>query len=1508
MAANIGEADVEIHGDLKPFEKDLAKARAILESLGDKKVHIEADFDDKKVVRFNSVVGQALGKASQLSKVKFDNLNELAGSALAADSLLNVLGNIFNSALKVRRVAVQMGAALAAAFAGGAQAAGAFISALGRVVSGLEAAAGIGVLAIGIKLQLANADVAEAKNNLTSTFKEVGTRASESLREPLKTFFNDLASTTKTLEPTFTKFFATVKPGFEALGKSINKTLLSPQFQELFNRIGASANKFLEGTAARLPGILNGFLVISGAIKTAGARIREAFGPGILDKFNVTGFVNGIKSVTDALVSAGPGVKAFKANLGLAFDAVGQAAKGVLATIGQVGPALFNALGPIAAKAATAAGTIASSFIKLAAEVFPAVTKSAQQFITVFGDNFAKSIEGLAAPLSAVINGAAQLGTSLAPLLPIFSQILTNLDPIVVGFLSMLNAIAPLVVAIGNLAAAMTSAFGPVLGTVFSTLSAIASVLSTVLTPVINTLANSSLAPFVGGLLAAVTAMALFSTAIGIVGLKTGELGPKATIAATQFKAAFASVGAVTAGVSTAITASVSAISAAGGKIASGIGAGVASANARLATLGPTAQGAAIRLVQAGQLAGNAFNAIGTGVSRAAGLVQTGFRAMSAASLTSVSQMSSAAAANAAAQARMAAAISATAGATRSQQAGALAASAALRVQQVALTGVAAASGAAAVGARAVGVAFRFMGGPITLVLIGIELIIAGFKGLVEIGKGVGKILEGIFTLDFDKIKEGFHQVVQGAKDTVSQVVDHFTGGGEEAGEGFNDGVEKGAAGTGAALKGEFEKIRFDAAAAGSASGQSFSQQFAQQLSSLNPGAQIATLEALFKEGGLLAGNGFVQGVAERNVVADIATSLQLPQEVIDNFRASGDAGGSGLSEAFQAKIADLKNIIPKSLGEAEALKKLGQQIGGEGGAALVKSAEEAITKLKGGPQKAAGDALKPAGGEAAKQGQEAAKELIDSVTEALQGSADQITASLSLAFDEALGTLGGEILGPKLANALSTGFKFMIASSAGLSSQVTASLSLAFDSAFATLGTGVLGPKLAQAFTTGFQFMIANSGGLSNQVVASLSLAFDGAFAILPGILGVKISAMLSVAFATSIATSTGTLTPQIVASLSLAFDGAFAILPAILGPKISLMLGTMFATVVIDGLPLAGSLTRVFTGAFGLAFISLPAVIAPGLSNALNQGANQALQTFGTGLQGSINQAFITAFSGVGEAINGPLSAAFLGAVGAASTFATTMGSTMETAASNIDGALAPLATTIPQPFSDGFGEAVRVTGLQLDSLVNSVKTAKSQIDAIDFYASGYAIGSRLAAGIRAATAAEVIPAADAMAQAVRDRTPSSPAKKGPLSGSGDPLKTGAKIVQRLIDGIRSEEPQLAALADKLMAEFKDRNFRVDLAGATARNIRNNSGFQTSFSPQGGIINGQGLVGNFNKNVGGSILKQDTDAQISQGTSKSVLQIRPGNVFVTVPGTDDPRKFINDLSKELMTNCVGR
>ena len=46
---------------------------------------------------------------------------------------------------------------------------------------------------------------------------------------------------------------------------------------------------------------------------------------------------------------------------------------------------------------------------------------------------------------------------------------------------------------------------------------------------------------------------------------------------------------------------------------------------------------------------------------------------------------------------------------------------------------------------------------------------------------------------------------------------------------------------------------------------------------------------------------------------------------------------------------------------------------------------------------------------------------------------------------------------------------------------------------------------------------------------------------------------------------------------------------------------------------------------------------------------------------------------------------------------------------------------------------------------------------------------------------------------AQIVRDHWPFSPAKEGPLSGSGDPMIAGQKIVQRIATGMDMEAPKL-------------------------------------------------------------------------------------------------------------------
>jgi hypothetical protein len=579
-------------------------------------------------------------------------------------------------------------------------------------------------------------------------------------------------------------------------------------------------------------------------------------------------------------------------------------------------------------------------------------------------------------------------------------------------------------------------------------------------------------------------------------------------------------------------------------------------------------------------------------------------------------------------------------------------------------------------------------------------------------------------------------------------------------------------------------------------------------------------------------------------------------------------------------------------------MRNLGVQIPPE----VLAGLQEKAGIIGPGLSKAIGESLPDNLPEAEKKANSIAKTFITTVEGAL--SQADLNGAILRSFSQSFASVDvSRQLGNQLSGAIGLAFSFVqeAPGAGGTTGTAGKALVAIFTKAIGDFPNEVLGQKFADLMNTGFKFAISASGPLSQQIIATMSLAFDTAFATLPAVIGPKISFMLSAAMATSIGTNAASLGPQIVATMSLAFDTAFATLPGVLGPKLSAMFTTLFSTTVVDGISLAFALQTVFTGAINLAFMNLPAVIGPTLSTALTTGTNLALNGFGLTIQGQINAAFTTAFSGVGEAINGPLSAAFLGATGAAGTFAATMGTQMQTAANNIQSAIDPLRTSIPQPLSDGFGEAVRVTQAQLDTLVNSVKNAKSQIDAIDFYSSGYAIGSRLAAGIRASTADLVVPAANDMAQAVKDRTPNSPAKKGPLSGPGDPLRTGANVVKRFIMGLEAERPRLEALMNQLMAEVQKRNGQVSLGGF------NTGGFTNSFGSSG-VISGQGLSGNFNRNIGGRILQQDTDAQISQGSSRSLLQIRPGNVFITVPDANDPRKFINDLSKELMTNCVGR
>lgn len=73
-------------------------------------------------------------------------------------------------------------------------------------------------------------------------------------------------------------------------------------------------------------------------------------------------------------------------------------------------------------------------------------------------------------------------------------------------------------------------------------------------------------------------------------------------------------------------------------------------------------------------------------------------------------------------------------------------------------------------------------------------------------------------------------------------------------------------------------------------------------------------------------------------------------------------------------------------------------------------------------------------------------------------------------------------------------------------------------------------------------------------------------------------------------------------------------------------------------------------------------------------------------------------------------------------------------------------------------------------------------------------------------------------AAAQVVRDHWPFSPAKTGPLSGSGDPMIAGQKTMQRFAEGIRMEIPTIQATSNEATSNivFGRDAIRVTFEGA--------------------------------------------------------------------------------------------
>jgi ElaB/YqjD/DUF883 family membrane-anchored ribosome-binding protein len=82
----------------------------------------------------------------------------------------------------------------------------------------------------------------------------------------------------------------------------------------------------------------------------------------------------------------------------------------------------------------------------------------------------------------------------------------------------------------------------------------------------------------------------------------------------------------------------------------------------------------------------------------------------------------------------------------------------------------------------------------------------------------------------------------------------------------------------------------------------------------------------------------------------------------------------------------------------------------------------------------------------------------------------------------------------------------------------------------------------------------------------------------------------------------------------------------------------------------------------------------------------------------------------------------------------------------------------------------------------------------------AAGRTMMERLAAGITAGGASAVA-AAKGVAAQIKAQFPSSPAKEGPLSGQGDTLISGGKIMERLGQGIDAKAEQVIQKLQKVV-----------------------------------------------------------------------------------------------------------
>lgn len=129
-------------------------------------------------------------------------------------------------------------------------------------------------------------------------------------------------------------------------------------------------------------------------------------------------------------------------------------------------------------------------------------------------------------------------------------------------------------------------------------------------------------------------------------------------------------------------------------------------------------------------------------------------------------------------------------------------------------------------------------------------------------------------------------------------------------------------------------------------------------------------------------------------------------------------------------------------------------------------------------------------------------------------------------------------------------------------------------------------------------------------------------------------------------------------------------------------------------------------------------------------------------------------------------------------------------------------------------GYDETIAVLNRVKDSVTQLIEEVKkiettfgtvltnvvNKLNSVNLHASGLKMMNDLAAGIREGIDSAVIPAVNSVMQAIKDRTPSSPPKRGPLSGTNYVDRSGKVLAEDFAGGIVAGTPSAVGAAEAM------------------------------------------------------------------------------------------------------------